>query len=156
MSEATDLMQWEEVFTLQLAAAVPTEIGQGPFGHRIVHQIDDGTITGERIQGKLQTACDWSLVGADGYLRIDARGQIETHDGAFLYAQYDGLLELSEALRQAMAEDRATEFEDQDCFINLKIETGDDRYQWVNTSFFVGRGRSLSGGRVEYRVYRPA
>lgn len=147
-------MKLVEEFTMNLAAALPTPIGQGPYGNRIIHKIESGEVTGERISGKVQSACDWSLVGEDGYLRIDARGQIETSDGAFLYLQYEGFLELSDALSKAMAKGAETQFEDQDCFINLKMESGDDRYRWVNTAFFVGRGRALAEGRVEYRIYR--
>lgn len=147
-------MNLVEEFTLLLEAAVPTPIGQGPSGNRIVHEIANGEVIGERIGGKLLGASDWSLVGEDGYLRIDARGQIETRDGAFLYIQYQGLLELSEKLREALADGKGTEYGDQDCFINMQIESGDDRYMWVNTTLFVGQGRSLSDRRVEYRIFR--
>lgn len=149
-------MKLVEEFVFHLDAAVPTPIGDGPFGTRIVHQNSNGKVIGERIRGKLLAASDWSLVGPDGYLRIDARGQIETHDGAALYIQYQGLLELSEALEKSLADGSGTEFEDQDCYINMRIETGDDRYKWVNTTFFAGEGRALPGGGVEYRIYRPA
>ena len=148
-------MNLVQEFTLLLEAAVPTPIGQVPSGNRIVHEIANGEVIGERIHGKLLGASDWSIVGADGYLRIDARGQIETHDGAFLYIQYQGFLELSEKLREALAEGKGNEFEDQDCFINMQIESGDERYGWVNTTLFVGQGRSLSDRGVEYRIFRP-
>lgn len=148
-------MKLVKEFTLFLEAAVPTPIGQGPFGNRIVHEIANGTVTGERISGKLLGASDWSLVGEDGFLRIDARGQIETDDGACLYIQYQGLLELSDTLREALDKGEGTDFGDQYCVINMRIEAGDERYKWVNTTLFVGQGRSLSDRGVEYCIYRP-
>lgn len=149
-------MELVEEFMMQLAAAAPTPIGEGPSGLRIIHEIANGEVTGERIRGKLLSASDSSLVGSDGFLRIDARGQIQTHDGACLYIQYQGLLELSEILQEALAEGKGTDFGDQYCFINVRIETGDERYAWVNRTFFVGIGRSLPGSKVEYRICRPA
>ena len=35
-----------------------------------------------------------------------------------------------------------------------RMETGDARYAWVNTSLFVGEGRVIEGLGVEYRVAR--
>ncbi len=41
-------------------------------------------------------------------------------------------------------------------FTNPRIKTGDERYAWVNTTFFIGEGHILPGLGVEYRVWRPA
>jgi hypothetical protein len=41
-------------------------------------------------------------------------------------------------------------------FTNPRLETGDERYAWVSTTFFVGQGHILPGRVVEYRVSRPA
>ena len=49
-----------------------------------------------------------------------------------------------------------TDFGDQYFFTNPRMETGDPRYAWVNTTFFIGEGRILPGLGVEYRVWRPA
>jgi len=35
-----------------------------------------------------------------------------------------------------------------------RLETGDERYRWVNDLVFVSEGRGLSGPAVEYRTYR--
>jgi len=89
-------------------------------------------------------------------LRVDVRLQIETHDAAFLYVQYTGLLEMNTAVQEATSAGRGTQFDDQYFFINPRMETGDARYAWVNTTFFVGEGRMLPGSGVEYRVWRPS
>ena len=49
-----------------------------------------------------------------------------------------------------------TDFDDQYFYTNPRFETGDPRYAWVNTTFFVGEGRAVPGLGVEYRVWRPA
>jgi len=56
----------------------------------------------------------------------------------------------------ALASGSGTEFGDCDFFTNPRIETGDARYAWLNTTFFIGEGRILPGLGVAYRVWRPA
>jgi hypothetical protein len=96
------------------------------------------------------------LVGSDGYLRVDVRAQVETNDGAFLYVQYLGLLEVNAVVQNAIANQTGTQFEDQHFYTNPRFETGDARYSWLNTTFFIGEGRMLPGLGVEYRIWRPA
>jgi Protein of unknown function (DUF3237) len=43
---------------------------------------------------------------------------------------------------------------DQYFFTNPRLETGDERYKWVNQAQFPGQGRLVPGPTVEYRVYR--
>jgi len=47
-----------------------------------------------------------------------------------------------------------TEYGDQYFFTNPRLETGDERYAWVNQSLFVAEGRVVPGPRVEFMVYR--
>jgi hypothetical protein len=51
-------------------------------------------------------------------------------------------------------EEVETKFGDQYYFTVFALETGDERYAWVNHTMFIGQGRFLTGPRVEYRVYR--
>ena len=55
----------------------------------------------------------------------------------------------------SMASGEGTDFGDQYFFTNPRIETGDERYAWLNKTFFVGQGRFRPNQRVEYRVMRP-
>jgi hypothetical protein len=52
---------------------------------------------------------------------------------------------------RTMAEE--TDFGDQYFGTLPRLETGDDRYGWVNQTVMVGRGRLIPGG-VAYEVYR--
>jgi Protein of unknown function (DUF3237) len=134
----------------------PLPIGQGPIGVRMYYEITGGEVTGERLRGKVLGGGEWALIGPDGFLRIDVRAQIETHDGAFLYVQYTGLLELNAAAQRAIETGSGTNYGDHAFYTNPRIETGDPRYAWVNTTFLVGEGHLLPGLGVEYRVWRPA
>jgi hypothetical protein len=131
-------------------------VGKGPYGLRIVGQAKEGIITGKRINGTIGTGGgDYMLVGDDGFARVDVRTVFETGDGANIYVQYLGLLELTEGIRKVLnGGDTPTEFGDQHFFVTPRMETGDERYAWVNHSTFVAQGRILPGVRIEFRVYR--
>jgi len=143
----------EAVMHAELGAE-PLDVGAGPYGGRLVANVTGGWVKGERINGTLVGAgADWILLGADGWGRLDVRAQIRTDDGAVIYAQYGGLLELNEAVMGAMAPGGSTGFDDQYFRTTPRLETGDERYAWVNSTLFVGEGRMHENG-VEYRIFR--
>jgi hypothetical protein len=132
----------------------PMEIGPGPYGMRVFFEATAGEVTGERVSGRLVGGGgDWLLIGQDGWGRLDVRAQIETHDGAFIYLTYGGVVEMTEQAQKALAEGGETRWEDQYYRTTPRLETGDPRYAWVNQSVFLAQGRIYPGG-VQYRVYR--
>ena len=132
----------------------PLVPGAGPMGTRMIVSVAGGWAKGERINGTVEGAgADWVMIGPDGYGRIDVRGQIVTDDGAVIYISYTGLLEMSEATVVAMMGDGTTEYGDQYFRTTPRLEAGDERYAWVNTTLFVGEGKVTESG-VEYRIYR--
>lgn len=145
-------------FDLLAAVASSDDVGAGPFGHRLNVSVSGGEVTGDRIKGTLVGAgADWLLAGADGYGRLDVRATLRTVDGAHIYLQYSGLLEMSPAVMAVLGgSDTGTDYGDQYFFTNPRLETGDERYAWVNRTFFIGQGRALPGPAIEYRVYRVA
>jgi len=141
-------------FTYRAQIEAPVDVGPGPAGHRMIFPVTGGEVEGERLRGTiLPGGGEWFLAGADGFGRVDVRLQMTTHDGANIYFQYFGLLELNEATMAAIA-GGGTDFEDHYFRINPRLETGDPRYAWVNQTMFIGKGHVLSGLRVEYDVYR--
>ena len=149
-------MNLVQEFTCDATLKQPLPVGPGPIGTRMYYDVTAGKIIGERIRGKVLGGGEWGLVGPDGFLRVDVRLQVETHDGAHLYIQYLGLLELNEAVKTALSNSTGTNYDDQYFYTNPRIETGDERYAWVNTTFFIGEGHILPNNSIEYRVWRPA
>jgi hypothetical protein len=147
-------MELVHEFDLQAELTSTLAPGAGPMGTRLVAVVGGGSVKGDRLNGTVTgPGADWVLIGPDGYGRIDVRLQIETDDGAVLYVTYTGLLEMNEKIVTATLGDGSTEFEDQYFRTTPRLETGDERYAWVNTTIFVARGRITSTG-VEYQVSR--
>jgi hypothetical protein len=149
-------MNLVQEFTAKASLKEPLPVGAGPIGTRVYYDVTGGEVIGDRIRGEILGGGEWALIGPDGFLRVDVRLQVETHDGAFLYIQYLGLLELNEAVQSALEGGTGTDYGDQYFFTNPRVETGDERYAWVNTTFFIGEGHILPNNSVEYRVWRPA
>ena len=101
-------MNLVQEFTLKATLAQPLPIGAGPTGTRMYYDLKGGEITGDRLSGKLLGGGEWALIGPDGFLRVDVRLQAETHDGAFLYMQYVGLLEANDAVQGALTNGTGT------------------------------------------------
>jgi len=144
---------YECTFDIELGAS--WFIGTGGFGNRVVGSVGGGTVTGGRINGTvIGPGADWALLGGDGYCRVDVRMQIRTDDAAMIYVEYVGLLELNDKSSAAMT-DRSleTSFDDQYFVTTPRMECGHERYEWVNQTVFVARGRLTRTG-VSYEVYR--
>ena len=141
--------------TCRAQILTPVDVGAGPFGHRMIFEVTEGVVEGERLNGIIKSGGgEWFLAGPDGFGRIDVRFQMTTTDGANLYFQYFGLLELNEATMAALGTGAATDFEDHYFRTNPRLETGDPRYAWVNQTMFVGKGHVLPGLLIEYDIYR--
>jgi hypothetical protein len=132
----------------------PVEIGAGPLGTRVVYDVLGGSAEGPRLRGKfLESGADWILLGADGIGRLDVRGTLETHDGARIYVQYFGVLEMNDAVQAALGRGESTDFGDTYFMTQPRFETGDPRYAWLNAVVAVAEGRVLPNA-VEYRVFQ--
>jgi hypothetical protein len=148
-------LELEHEFSYWASLRPVVDFGTGPLGQRTYFEVTGGKATGKRFNATaFGGGGDWILVGPDGHARIDVRLQFETGDGARVYVQYFGLLQINGAVAQAMATNGATTYEDQYFRTTPRLETGDARYAWMNQSVFVARGHLLEGPKVEYEVFR--
>lgn len=145
----------EYVGTYDAKLKPPLETG-GPFGTRMIFEAIGGefrAVSGER--GELLTGgADWLLVGPDGYGRLDVRAQVRMEDGAIIFVQYLGVIEMNEAVGNAMENGTATNFDDHYFRTTPRFETSDPKYAWLQQGVFIGQGRIIEGLGVEYNVYR--
>lgn len=116
-------------------------VGEGPAGLRVIIEVEDVVVTGERLNGRLKgrTTADWlTIVGTVGTL--DVRLTIETDDGAIVYVTYGGRMDLSEG-------PGAKPF-----YAAPVFETGAPQYAWLNLVQAVAKA-DLDGTRLTYEVH---
>lgn len=154
MSTMDSTLKSTHEFTGRIDLVAPVEIGPGPFGARAIFGFAGGRIEGERLNADVVPGgADYMLAGPDGFGRIDVRGALTTDDGAGIYVHYTGLIQMNEAVGTAMASGGGTDFGDQYFRVAMQLESGDERYAWVNQSLYLGEGRLVPGG-IEYRIHR--
>ena len=122
------------------------QVRGGPKGSRIIAEVDAVDVTGERFNATMagKSAADWLTLGPDGtYGTLDVRFTLTTDDGATIYCEYGGKIDL--------AAGRA---------ISAPVfECGDERYDWLNRSQFIGDGTiDRETNVLTYELYevRPA
>ena len=150
----------ELIFEMDYQATLdrPQMVGRTPVANRAIAVVTGGEFSGDRLKGTiLPGGGDWLVLGDDGFGRLDVRATFRTHDGALIYLQYHGLIEMAPATLKALGGGaHSTGYEDQYFFTTPRLETADERYAWVNRTVFVAEGRVLPGPAMEYRVYRVA
>jgi hypothetical protein len=125
---------------VDITLAEPIAVGEGPAGLRLVAEVLAARASG-RLTGSLKggAAADWLVLhGPAGSL--DVRITIETDDGAVVFVQYNGRMDLSEGLGARPV------------YVAPRFETGDPRYAWLNTVQAVGKGQ-LDGTKLHYEWY---
>ena len=146
-------MKLVHLLTYRADLKPPVEVGKGPFGTRSIFDVTGGSAEGPRLRGKLlASGGDWLLLDEGGIGRLDVRGTLETDDGAHIYVQYFGVLEMNEKVLGALGKGEATDYGDTYFMTQPRFETGDPRYAWLNRVVAVAEGRVLPNA-VEYRVY---
>jgi hypothetical protein len=75
-------------------------------------------------------------------------------DGAVLYVQYYGLIEMNAAVTSSLQSGGSTDFDQQYFRTSPRFETSDPRYAWLQQNVFVGQGRITAGPGVEYNLFR--
>lgn len=129
------------LFTAVVDVAPPLAVSGG----RSVGDLRSVTVQGERMTASLAgtAAADWMEVkGTVG--SIDVRMTLRTDDGALIYVQYGGRLDLADRANGLHAR------------VAPVFETGDERYAWLNAVQAVGKGRLIPGAdgtRIEYEFY---
>lgn len=126
-------------FTAELRA--PLVLDGTPAGGRWIFEVASGTITGDRIQATVTGSAnaDWLVLGPDGVGTLDVRVVVETHDGALIFIQYNGRVDLSAGGGAPV-------------YAAPRFDTGDERYAWLNKIQAAGKG-SFEGSTLVYQIY---
>ena len=132
----------EYIGTLSATLASDTPMVAGPGGTIVTATVTSGTFVGPRINAAVpegSAAADWLQVRTDGSIRLDVRVNARTDDGADLYVTYNGI----GLPREGGGFDIRTA---------PLVQTGDERYAWLNGLQCVGIGATTDDG-VSYEIY---
>ena len=117
------------------------EVGEGPKGTRLVVDVTEITLKGDRVNATLATndGADWGTVSEDGLLMaLDVRFTLKTDDGAFIYVEYGGRGNLAEGT----------------IAVAPTFQTGHEKYKWLNSVQAIAAGQvNLETGKLIYRLY---
>ena len=149
-------MKLEHEMTYRLRVSGPLAATEdSPRGARQYWEMTEGTLKGARIDARIaMPGGDWFLVGTDRFGRPDVRVQFVTDDEAIILLHYTGLVERTAAFVKAAEDGAQTQWPDQYMRMAMSFDTGADRYQWLNQSLFVARGRLAGPAQIEYEIYR--
>ena len=134
-------MKLVPLFTMSHRPTASIYSGALPGGEVVGWNVGEGTVTGERIRGRLQRANrPWHR--ADGLQVPDSHGVITTDDGASVFYEFRGLGRAGEGERPPEGYGAFT------------FRTADARYSWLNAVFAVAERRDRGGAEpVLYDVY---
>jgi hypothetical protein len=125
--------------TATITLADPIVLPDTPSGTRMIFEVLDAVLDGERLTAKMKgaAAADWATVGADGTVTLDVRATLETHDGALVYTSYRGRTSITPG---------------SSIYAAPLYDTGDERYAWLNRVQTVAKG-SLDGLTLTYEIH---
>ena len=133
------------------------EMGRGRAGARRIVPIVGGTVDGPRLRGRvLDVGADWQTIFGggpndgrnggpsdgpnDGLAELDTRYAMETHDGAVIEIANYGYRFGPPKIIAALARGEDVPPDLYSMRTTARMETGDERYAWVNRTLFVGTG----------------
>ena len=130
-------------------------IGDGPFGRRVLFGSAGGSFEGPKLRGDvLEGGGDWALFRPDGTMALDVRLTLRTDDDALVHMSYGGRrvtppelrAEISDPVRRYQVDPSRYYFR-----TNPLFETGSPSYAWLNDIVCVVSGYLVEGG-VAYKV----
>ena len=127
--------------TVAVTLREPIAVGAGPAGLRLVYEVEEATVKGDRLNGRMigQASADWlTITGTTATL--DVRATLESDDGAVVFAQYTGRTDISGGPGTSPI------------YVAPRFETGDERYAWLNSIQAAGKGE-LDGAQLTYEWY---
>lgn len=117
------------------------ELGKGRGGKRRIIPIIGGHARGPRLNGRiLNIGADWQTVFSSDLAELDTRYAIQTDDGAVIEIINYGLRHGPADVLTALAEGQNVDPNRYYMRTHARLETGDERYNWVNKTLFIGTG----------------
>ena len=93
------------------------DVGSTPFGNRAIVEVNGGEFRGPRLKGYIRKpgVGDW-LTSDETHAHLDIRTTLDTQDGAVIYIETLGKLEMTETVQKAIAGEANTNFGEHHAF----------------------------------------
>ncbi|KAJ5762578.1 uncharacterized protein N7511_005960 [Penicillium nucicola] len=142
------------LFTLRCAVDPPMEVGNGPYGRRRCVPIKSGSVKGKYINGEVVPTggADFMLVEEDQTTHVNTNYMIKSDDGAYIYIRTEGTRAGPPEVLRALMEGGPVDPSQYWFHLHVKIETGHEKYKWMNNRVIVGRA-TRAKGEVAYDAY---
>lgn len=139
------------------ASLKPTlDVGNGALGHRAIADVTGGSFEGPRLKGTIvPSGADWFIINpALGLINIDVRATLQTHDGANIFATYNGRIAVAPEKFAELFDSSKGPPDPSTYYFRTAptFETGSEKYLWINSIQAVGIGEIIEGG-VRYDIY---
>jgi len=118
-------------------------LGTTSAGQRIIQEFLAVRLEGERIRATMtgKGGADWLTVSDEGRATIDIRVLMLTDDGAPVYITLDGRAHWPDGLGRGPI------------YSTARLESGDERYAWVNDLPLVSKGAVTAGRAVAHELF---
>jgi len=131
----------EHFADLEVELGEVMEIGSGRAGARRIIPIIGGKVKGEKISGEiLNLGADWQTIFSDDLAELDTRYAFKTGDGALIEVINYGYRHGPKEVLARIAKGEQVDPDSYYMRTHARLETGDERYKWVNKMLFVGVG----------------
>ncbi len=116
-------------------------LGETSVGKRIIQEFKSVRFEGERLRGGMtgQAGADWLTIDDEGHATMDIKVVLLTDDGAHVFVTLDG-----KAYWPRLGQGPV--------YSSARLESGDERYTWVNHLPLVSKGE-LADGVVAHQIF---
>jgi hypothetical protein len=118
-------------------------LGKTSVGLRIIQEFLAVRFDGERLRGTMlgKSGADWLTIDEHNNATIDIRVLLATDDGGRVFVTMDGRASWGEQLGQGPI------------YSTVRLESGDEQYQWVNQLRLVSKGAVTEGRTVAHEFF---
>jgi hypothetical protein len=129
------------IFTVNADLAAILRFGRTPYGERRVIDIEGGTVSGARLQGRiLRGGADWQIIRTDGTADIQARYTIEADNGGHILVSSEGLRHGPPHVMEKLGRGENVDPSQYYFRTVMRFETADPAHAWLNNILALARG----------------
>ncbi len=138
---------------IQVPAEQTREIGDTPWGRRIIVKVTGGEFEGPRIKGIVLEGDDWLLLRPDGVVQLDCRMNLETDDGHAICMTYRGFRHGPAEVIERISRGEEVDASEYYHRVVPFFETASEKYAWLNSAICVAAGHKRPWGGA-YSVHQ--